>query len=176
MKYLIFIMILSSSSPAHVIFDFNKKADVKDWITVNDSVMGGESLSSFHLNNDGYGVFAGDISLENNGGFSSVRYNLEKKNMKGFTIIKIRLKGDGKKYQFRIKANSVDNHAYVATFLTSGEWQEIQIPIKDMYPTFRGRVLEQPNFSNEYIEEVRFLIGNKKAEYFKLLVDKIELQ
>jgi hypothetical protein len=169
-------MILSSSSPSHIIFDFNKNTDVKNWIIVNDTVMGGKSLSYFNLNNYGYGVFEGSTSLENNGGFSSVRYRLDKKNIKGFTIIKIRLRGDGKKYQFRIKANSKDYHAYVATFLTSGEWQDIQIPIKDMYPTFRGKRLEKPNLSNEYIEEVRFLIGNKKAENFKLLVEKIELE
>ena len=92
------------------------------------------------------------------------------------TKIIIKLRGDGKKYQFRIKSNSGDYYSYIAPFLTSGEWQEIEIPIKDMYPSFRGRRLDQPNFSNNYIEELTFLIGNKKQEKFKLLIDKIELK
>jgi hypothetical protein len=43
-----------------------------------------------------------------------------------------------------------------------------------MYPSFRGRKLNQPNFSKDSIEEI-LLIGNKKKEEFKLLIDKIEL-
>ena len=30
--------------------------------------------------------------------------------------------------------------------------------------------------NKEHIEEIAFLIGNKKAEKFKLLIDKIELK
>jgi hypothetical protein len=60
--------------------------------------------------------------------------------------------------------------------MTSGEWQEIVIPLEDMYPSFRGRRLSKPNFSSDYIEEVTFLIGNKKDESFKLFIDKIVLE
>ena len=40
-------------------------------IIVDDVVMGGESSSTFNLNEDGCGIFEGNISIENNGGFSS---------------------------------------------------------------------------------------------------------
>ena len=53
---------------------------------------------------------------------------------------------------------------------------EVKIPLKEMYPSFRGRRLNQPNFSNDYIEEITFLVGNKKNENFKLLLDKIEFK
>jgi hypothetical protein len=85
-------------------------------------------------------------------------------------------KGDNKKYQFRIKSNSRDYYSYISPFSTNGDWQEIQIPLKDMYPSFRGRNLEKPNFSEDYIEEITFLIGNKNEEKFELLIDKIELE
>tara|TARA_A100001011_G_scaffold319188_1_gene339157 strand:- start:2098 stop:2589 length:492 start_codon:yes stop_codon:yes gene_type:complete len=159
-----------------VIFDFNKKSDLQDWIIVDDAVMGGRSLSTFKLNEDGIGIFEGNISLENNGGFSSLRYRFLKKTIKEYTQVKIRLRGDGKKYQFRIKSNSADYYSYITPFLTSGEWQEIVIPLEDMYPSFRGRRLNQPNFSSDHIEELNFLIGNKKSESFKLLIDKIVLE
>ena len=159
-----------------VIFDFNKSSDIQDWIVLDDVVMGGESSGTFKLNDDGFGVFEGSISLDNNGGFSSVRYRFQKTMIKEYTTIIIKLRGDGKKYQFRIKSNSGDYYSYIAPFLTSGDWQEIEIPLKDMYPSFRGRRLDQPNFSKDYIEEITFLIGNKKKENFKLLIDKIALK
>ena len=45
-----------------------------------------------------------------------------------------------------------------------------------MYPSFRGRKLDEPNFYHESIEEITFLIANKQNEDFKLLIDKIELK
>lgn len=161
---------------SQIIFNFNKSSDIKNWIVIDDVVMGGKSSGSFKLNSDGYGVFLGDISLENNGGFSSVRYRFEKILINKSTKISVRIKGDGKKYQFRIKSNSADYYSYISSFSTTGEWQEIEIPLKDMYPSFRGRKLDQPNFSNDTFEEITFLIGNKNKEKFQLLIDKIELK
>lgn len=169
------ILLFSSMSPT-VIFDFNKNSDIQDWIVVDDAVMGGESSSTFKLNDEGIGVFEGNISLDNNGGFSSVRYRFSRTMVKEYISIVIKLKGDGKNYQFRVKSNSGDYYSYIAPFSTSGEWQEIEIKLKDMYPSFRGRTLDRPNFSKDSMEEITFLIGNKKKEKFQLLIDKIELK
>ena len=176
MKYLIYMTIIFASMTSHIIFDFNKKTNIENWIIVDDVVMGGKSSGTFKLSAEGHGVFEGAISLKNNGGFSSVRYRFEKKLIKESTTIILKIRGDGKKYQFRIKPNSNDYYSYISSFSTTGEWQEIQILLKDMYPSFRGRKLDQPNFSNDYIEELTFLIGNKSQEKFKLLIDKIELK
>ncbi|GAB2772532.1 CIA30 family protein [Actinomadura fibrosa] len=161
---------------SQVIFDFNKDSDVREWVIIDDVVMGGRSSGTFGLNAEGHGVFEGEISLENNGGFSSVRYRTGRIPVKDHTKMVLTVKGDSKEYQFRIKADTGDYYSYVAPFQTSGEWQEIEIPLKDMYPSFRGRKLEQPNFSADHFEEITFLIGNKKKEKFKLLIDKMELR
>ena len=176
MNYLILIMTLLSSTQSHLIFDFNKKSDIKNWSTVDDVVMGGKSSSTFKLSPEGLGLFEGEVSLENNGGFSSVHYKFKKQLIKQYASVFIKLKGDGKKYQFRIKANSGEYHSYISTFNTTSNWQELEIPLKEMYPSFRGKKLDKPNFDSEYIEEITFLIGNKKNENFKLLIDKIELK
>lgn len=168
--------ILFSSMASKIIFDFNKNSDIQNWIIVDDAVMGGQSSSTFALNSDGFGVFQGSISLDNNGGFSSVKYKFEKIQIKEYTKVLLKLQGDGKAYQFRIKPNSGDYYSFIAPFTSSGDWQEIEINLKDMYPSFRGKKLEQPNFSDDHIEEITFLIGNKKNEDFKLLIAKIELQ
>ena len=51
----------------------------------------------------------------------------------------------------------------------------LEISLKSMYPSFRGRRLDLPNFSQNHIEEITFLVANKKNENFKLLIDIIEL-
>lgn len=157
------------------IFDFNKNSDIKNWTVVDDIVMGGRSSGSFGLNEDGHGIFQGFVSLENNGGFSSVRYQFKKKDIQTFTKIILKIKGDGKQYQFRIKANASDQYSYISTFSTTGDWQEVEIILKSMQPSFRGNRLDIPNFSKGQIEEIAFLIGNKNEENFQLLIDKIEL-
>lgn len=159
----------------NVIVDFKNLADLDDWTVVDDGVMGGKSAGNFTRNADGTAVFSGSISLDNNGGFSSVRSRFQKIAVAEYTSIVLKLRGDGKKYQFRIKANSGDAYSYIAPFSTSGEWQKIEILLKDMYPSFRGRRLDQPNFSHDYMEEMAFLTGNKKAEDFKLLIEHIAL-
>ena len=67
-----------SSMEKQIVFDFNKTSNIKNWIVVDDAVMGGKSVGSFELSNEGNGVFKGNVSLENNGGFSSVKYKFSK--------------------------------------------------------------------------------------------------
>lgn len=158
-----------------IIFDFNENASLQNWKIVDDVVMGGRSEGEISINPDGYGRFSGSISLENNGGFSSVRYLPADLEVNPQNKIGLRLKGDKKRYQFRVKHGEQASQSYVTYFETTGEWQEITILLKDLYPTFRGRQLDQPNFNHDAIQELGFLIGNKKAEDFELLIDKIEL-
>ena len=169
-------MILFSSLSSSIIFDFNENSSINNWLVVDDVVMGGRSTGNFKLSKDGNGVFYGNVSLENNGGFSSVRYRFEKLMLEKFKTIVLKIKGDGKNYQFRIKHKSSDYASYITSFSSSGEWQEIKIPIESMYPSFRGRKLNEPNFYHESMEEITFLIANKQNEDFKLLIDKIELK
>lgn len=158
------------------IYDFDKNSLANDWRIVDDVVMGGESDGRFSIDSDGHGVFEGKISLENNGGFSSVRYQFEKLAVTENSTVLITLKGDGKDYQFLIKDKSSTSYSYITTFNTSGEWQTIEIKLSDLYPSFRGRKLDLPNFESDAFEEIVFLIGNKKQENFKLILDKIELK
>ena len=159
-----------------LVFDFNENSNLSKWRVIDDVVMGGRSTGNFKLNKDGNGVFYGNVSLDNNGGFSSLRHGFNKLNIEKFKTLVLKIKGDGKNYQFRIKHKSSDYASYITSFSSSGEWQEIEIPLKEMYPSFRGRKLDAPNFSHDSIEEIVFLIGNKKNERFELIIDKIALK
>lgn len=157
------------------LFDFNDDTNPRSWRVVDDVVMGGRSSGNFTMNEEGHGVFSGDVSTENNGGFSSVRCQINRTEVGNHTAVRIRLRGDGKSYQFRIKTNSSDYYSYITTFETSGEWEEIEIALVDLYPSFRGRKLNIPNFESSSFEEMTFLIANKRNEHFELWIDKIEL-
>mgnify|MGYP006094028869 CR=1 FL=1 len=155
------------------IFEFNQSANISEWSILNDGVMGGESASTFEINKEGNGVFQGKVSTANNGGFASIRYN-SSENVGTSESIKIRLKGDGKDFQFRIKKKTSDFESYITTFSTSGKWQTIEVKLGDLYPSFRGRKIAKSNFNETKFEQISILIGNKKNESFKLVLDKIE--
>jgi len=159
-----------------ILFDFNKDSETDKWTVINDVVMGGRSEADFRINSKGYGIFSGQISLENNGGFSSVRYRFECLDVIKYKKVVLKLKGDGKTYQFRLKSDLSNAHSYVKHFQTSGEWESIEIYFKDMHPQFRGRVLDMPNYAGKTITELAFLIANKKAEAFRIEIDKISIQ
>ncbi len=157
------------------LFDFTPDSDIRDWVTVDDTVMGGVSNGNFRLDEAGHGVYSGLVSLENNGGFSSLRYRMPAIRIAGCSKATLRVKGDGKRYQFRAKTSDFDRHSYVGYFETSGEWEEVDIELSTLRPQFRGRKLDLPNYPVEMLSEIALLIGNKKEEEFTLLLDWIKL-
>ena len=158
-----------------VIFDFTPDAPLNNWVVVDDVVMGGRSSGNFQTNAEGHGVFSGRVSLENNGGFSSVRYRFPSQNVEGRNYAVLRVKGDGKRYQFRMKTNRFHRHSYIQYFQTDGSWQTFKLPLTDFYPTFRGMRLDMANYPGEELEEIAILIANKTAESFRLEIDFIGL-
>lgn len=158
------------------IAEFNSNSKLSNWQIVNDVVMGGRSESGFYLNEEGNAVFKGYVSLENNGGFSMVKNIFPTIEVNEFSKILLKIKGDGKRYQFRVKSNTNEAHSYVSHFLTSGDWQIIEIPLSELYPTFRGRKLDIPSYPGEVMEEIAILIGNEKTESFQLEIKWIALK
>lgn len=165
-------MILKAT-PMVIIFDSNNTKNVLNWRIINDAVMGGNSKGFFCLNDAGKGIFEGTVSTENNGGFSLLRHQFEKKQVSEFSKVILHVKGDGKNYQFRLKSDKNDQHSYITYFETNKEWQYIEIPLTELIPNFRGRKLNMPNYNGEQIEEIGFLVGNKKNEHFKLSIASI---
>ncbi|MEL7161642.1 MAG: CIA30 family protein [Bacteroidota bacterium] len=158
-----------------VLFDFNQ--DATAWRTQDDTVMGGRSDGHFTITDEGHGRFWGDVSLENNGGFSSIRYRFDEPiDVSERVAFSLRLRGDGKEYAFRVKSAYDQRYYHQARFKTKGdgEWETITIPFASMQPVFRGRSLDLPNYAGESAAEFQLLIGNKKAESFEILLDVIE--
>jgi hypothetical protein len=158
------------------IYRFTTQTKVNEWRIVNDGVMGGISKSSLVLSDSGHGQFSGQVSLANNGGFASIQLNKTIKLMDENKFIVLRVKGDGKAYEFRLKGKISQSESYVHQFNTTGEWENIKLPLNEFYPQFFGRKLNIPNFNFKSIEQLSFLIANKQEEDFKLLIDWIGLE
>jgi hypothetical protein len=158
-----------------ILFHSQKHPELSKWSVINDVVMGGNSQSKFVVNKEGFGEFSGYVSLENNGGFSSVKYSIYRIDVDAFTKIKVKLKGDTLRYQLRLKTKKEDRHFYVSFFETSGQWQTIEFPLSEFYPTYRGRELQLSKYPGEHLEEIGILIANKKAQNFNLEIEQIEI-
>ena len=100
----------------------------------------------------------------------------QEKNLNLKLVKLLKIKGDGKSYQFRLKSSDNQRQSYIYTFSTTGLEQDIIIPLKDFYPSFRGRILDIPNFDADQIEQIAFLIGNKTKELFSLKIKSITLK
>ncbi len=149
-----------------------------EWQIINDGVMGGMSEGRFKINTDQTADFWGMVSLENNGGFASVRALLSEPASGNFEKIVLRVKGDGKRYSFRIRADvNFDGVAYASTFATKkDEWTEHEFSPSDFTPTFRGRILQNvPPLNETQIRQIGFLISEKQDGNFSLKLDWIKI-
>ena len=138
---------------------------------------GGLSQSEVILSGSNSAVFQGTISLENNGGFASTRKIPKLYNLAGYDGIMVRLKGDGKKYQFRMRMDDrFDGISYRYPFKTdTNKWIKIRMPFNECVPVFRGRVLDgvEPLSANR-IQQIGFLISDRQSGSFKLEIDYIK--
>ena len=159
-----------------VLFDFVDASEAERWLIVNDNVMGGVSKGEASPTADSCLLFSGSISLENNGGFASIRSQPTDFGLTGFQGIRIRVKGDGRPYQFRLRRDrSLDGIAFKYEFETiENKWIEVELPFASFLPTFRGRILTDVGpLDPADIRQQGFLIADKEAGPFKLIVDRI---
>jgi monofunctional biosynthetic peptidoglycan transglycosylase len=160
-----------------IIFDFRTATNSPAWQVVNDDVMGGVSTGRFQILTNGGAVFSGMVSLENNGGFASVRSSSVRENLAGCGAFVLRVRGDGRRYKFTVRTGpGFDAPMYQAAFTTRrGEWEEHRLAFKDFVPTFRGRVLTGvPPLNPATLGSVGFLISDQQAGPFRLEINWVK--
>jgi monofunctional biosynthetic peptidoglycan transglycosylase len=162
----------SMSEPDNLI-DFRGNTDPQ-WRVVNDGVMGGLSNSGIQRTEQGTGLFTGELSLENNGGFASVRTQVGRKDLSAFAGLKLRVRGDGRTYQLRLRTDEkYDGIAYRAFFeAVADQWLETTILFVDFQPSYRGRILTgAPPLNTAAISQVAFMLADRRAGTFSLEID-----
>ena len=149
--------------------DPSKSVGINDWNIVNDDVMGGISKSYISLNDENNMLFNGYLSLENRGGFASCRNSLSEKIPKDTTKFKIRVKGDGRTYQFRLRMRNTYAN-YAVNFKTmKNEWIDVEISMDEFKAYIMGaRRPLSPKLKAEKISSIGFLLADKKEGNFGL--------
>jgi NADH dehydrogenase [ubiquinone] 1 alpha subcomplex assembly factor 1 len=145
------------------------------WRAINDGVMGGISQGEMVAINDGL-RFRGQLSLENNGGFASVRTVYDGKPLTGGGV-RLRVRGDGRRYQFRVRLDEdYDGVSWRASFNTDGSWQIVNLPFGEFEPVYRGRpVTNAGSFAPEKIHQLGLLLADRKEGAFQLDIARIEV-
>jgi uncharacterized surface protein with fasciclin (FAS1) repeats len=147
------------------------------WKVVDDGVMGGLSKGNLSFSENGILRFSGELSLENNGGFSSLRTSDLNLDLAGSEGLVIRVKGDGRTYQMRISTDARFRGmevSFMAGFATKkGEWTEVRVPFASFVGSWRGTMLKDEVFNPAKISRLGLLLGDKKAGPFSMEVDWI---
>ncbi len=161
----------------YTLFDFSKPDDIAQWYPRDDSVMGGISNSQLRATGQGTAVFAGDVSLENNGGFAAVRSREATYDLGAYTGIALRLRGDGKAYSMNIRTDtSLNGLRYQASFnVTSEEWTTVHLPFQNFVAARRGkRPPDAPPLDLLCIRSFGFIIASKQVGSFCLEIESIK--
>lgn len=147
--------------------------DPESWRSINDGVMGGVSSGAMTKTPDGL-VFAGELSLENNGGFASVR-RLVDADVAGATRLQLKVRGDGRTYQVRLRQDDrFDGVAWRAEIPASTQWQTVTLEFEDFEPVFRGRrVIDAGPVVPSKIRQLGFMVADKTPGPFRLEIGAI---
>ena len=143
------------------------------WYTVNDTVMGGISSSTVEITDAENLSFSGNMSLENNGGFSSARSEWYPIDLTSADGMLLRVLGDGKMYRLRIYSETTGNNiAYNAIFETTPEdWKLVYIPFAGMVPTYFGYIADVGKLDASNISSFGLMLSDKQPGEFDLQVD-----
>jgi transforming growth factor-beta-induced protein len=169
---------ISASAEKNSVAEFTpNEADTFGWRVVDDSVMGGRSKGNIKVSEDGILNFSGRLSLENRGGFSSLRSGDLKLDLSGSNGLVARVKGDGRTYKMRFNTDARFRSravSFSADFKTKkDEWIEVKVPFDRFSGSFRGMSLRKETFDPGKITRIGLLLGDKKAGPFELQVDWI---
>ena len=138
-----------------------------EWRVVVDGVMGGRST----------GRVSGDLSLDNNGGFSQMRCDVSGDQFAGMRGIEITVRGDGRKYNFDVRcANArVMAGGFQRAFATrDSEWTTIRMPFDDFQLYSFGRLVPgAKSIVPTLIESIGVTLSDKTEGPFRLAVASI---
>ena len=157
----------------NTLFKFTGEHADQPWLSSNDGVMGGRSAGSATIGDDGM-RFSGTLSLENNGGFSSV-YTPGNFDLSAGEGVRLRVLGDSRTYQLRFHSDALFREGWAVNFAadfqtTAGEWIEVFVPFSKLEQSWRGRQLSGYTFNAKDIRRMALMLADKQAGPFSLRV------
>jgi uncharacterized surface protein with fasciclin (FAS1) repeats len=155
---------------------FTSADSLKSWISVNDGVMGGVSTGGFKRTEKGTLLFSGELSLENNGGFASIRTQPRELKLSGVSAIVVKARGDGRTYWVELRSSGqMGGSSFRASLpTTAGEWQETSIPLADFKLQAFGQALPSKAIDPAAVTSVGFMMADKKTGPFSLEIESVK--
>jgi len=164
---------------AKLLFDFGDRCAVQGWHAIGDRVVGGVSRSRLRYDPAGHAVFEGDVSLDQNGGFASVRCKAGPLGLHGAVDCVIDARGDGRHFKLNLfNDDAFDAPSYQAEFTPrANEWHAIRLPLQSFRATFRGReVPGSPPIDPARVRQIGLMIAGRQAGTFVLALRSIQLE
>jgi NADH dehydrogenase [ubiquinone] 1 alpha subcomplex assembly factor 1 len=161
-----------------LLFDFSDPRAVDAWQAIDDRVMGGVSRSRLRTDPGGHAVFEGEVSLERNGGFASVRCTPGDRGLRGATLCVIEVRGSGQRFRLNLLTDDrFDSVNYQIGFQAPTQgWETQRLPLTDFRASFRGReVTNAPPLDPAAIRQVGLMIAERQAGPFMLAIRHISL-
>ena len=180
-SFIIFLLQMMQSEETTVkknIADFTDRNVRAMWSVTNDDVMGGVSTSKVSVSENNSLIFSGDVSLENNGGFASLRSPVDDYDFSDYKGFVIKVKGDGKIYSLSFRQTKYfTGFNYSHKFQThKDQWQIIKLSFDDFKLKYYGRPVsnfEPPD--KKSIKQLSILISDKQQGPFKIEIEWIGL-
>ncbi len=166
----------SKEKTTNMLIDFTDKKAGHQMNVVNDGVMGGLSQGAIEMTQNDSLLFKGNISLKNNGGFSSFRISGQRWDLSDWKGIEIHVRGDGRSYGLRATTEERflrSSVSFTADFKTvKDDWVKLRIPFSAMKASWRGRKLDR-NFDPAQIKGLGIILADKQAGKFALEIKSI---
>lgn len=158
------------------LFEFTGDHPDAQWRSNNDGVMGGLSRGGADIVAEGM-LFEGDLSLENNGGFSSIYSNVNL-DLSAFNGLRLQVLGDGRTYELRLESDALFSERWPVSFsspfkTSKGEWTEFFVPFDELNQSWRGRQLSGHTFNAKDIRRIGVMLADKQSGAFSLKVASI---
>jgi NADH dehydrogenase [ubiquinone] 1 alpha subcomplex assembly factor 1 len=173
----VFLMQAVADKALAPVVDFAAADAARQWQVVNDGVMGGASDGRFKITPEKTLEFVGTLSLENNGGFASVRTKPTDVDIKAGDTLVVRVRGDGREYVLNIYTKSRRMaFSYRAPLPTKkDEWTEVSVPLKEFIPTAFGRQVQGMGpVEPDQINGLGFMLSDKKPGKFQMQVEWVK--
>lgn len=148
------------------LFDFREERGFAFWANVDDDVMGGVSASGFQPTEYGTGLFAGTLSLENNGGFASLQARFRPVDFSRWLGLDLEVCGDGRQYSFYLVDihNRRINH-YFDFETEPGVWQMKRLDFETLDPRFFGDPVQAPALDTTQVVGMAFILQGQPGEF-----------
>jgi hypothetical protein len=180
MKLIYFLLALISlqSFGQSSIIDFGNSAGKnQEWILLSDNIMGGVTKSKIEYTTNSV-LLSGNISLDNYGGFSSIKTKYKSVDLSKYNGIKIKFKSTNQKFAFTLEDNqdwTQPNYKREFSSKKDDTWEEVIIYFKDFQeivigePT--GNMMKSKSLKN--IVRMGIMTYEKKEGPFSLEVDYV---